>query len=167
MPPGRDVFATDFSMPMLSRARAKPEGGGIKFVISDIRNMPFPDEIFDVVTISFATRNINVNRDVFQHTLGEINRVIKSGGYFLNLETSQPKNGWIKKIFHTYVKSLVVPIGAGLSGSKPAYAYLANTIPRFYDADGLKAVLGEAGFKPVTVKKLLLGVAAIHLARKP
>ena len=165
--PGRDVFATDFSLPMLRMVRDKPEGIGIKLVISDIRHMPFPDRFFDVVTLSFATRNINVNRDMFLTALREIRRVLKRGGIFFNLETSQPDNGWIRKLFHAYVKFFVVPVGAGISGSKPAYAYLAGTIPRFYDPGALSAVMMEAGFDPVTYKKLLFGVAAMHRGHNP
>jgi demethylmenaquinone methyltransferase/2-methoxy-6-polyprenyl-1,4-benzoquinol methylase len=165
--PGRDVYATDFSLPMLRMVRRKPEGAGIKLVMSDIRHMPFPDRFFDVVTLSFATRNINVNRDLFLTALGEIRRVLKEGGVFINLETSQPQNGWIKKLFHAYVRFFVVPVGAGISGSKPAYAYLAGTIPRFYDPGSLSAVMTEAGFEPVTYKKMLFGIAAMHWARSP
>jgi demethylmenaquinone methyltransferase/2-methoxy-6-polyprenyl-1,4-benzoquinol methylase len=55
-----------------------------------------------------------------------------------------------------------MPIGSRISGSKSGYAYLANTIPRFYPAEELKNIMHQAGFKDIRVKKLMFGVAAIH-----
>jgi len=54
-----------------------------------------------------------------------------------------------------------------ISGSRAGYTYLASTIPRFYDARALAALLHEAGFEPVSFKRSLFGAAAIHLTVKP
>jgi len=156
------IFAVDFSLPMLKKAVAKPEGTDIKFVLADIYDLPFPDKTFDLVTISFATRNINLNRDKLIHSFKEFYRILKPGGRFLNLETSQPSLGVINKLFHLYVKLFVKQIGNFISGSKYSYAYLSRTIPRFYSAEDLKNIMIQAGFNQVDIQKLMLGVAAIH-----
>lgn len=163
---GNQVFATDFSFPMISLAKNKTEGKQIKFSISEIKNLPFSDNTFDLVTISFATRNIDINQQDFIKSFAEIRRVLKLNGRFINLETSQPSNKFIRLIFHWYIKIFVRPIGSGISGSKSAYAYLASTIPRFYDAEKLKQILIESGFKTVEYDKMLFGAAAIHSAIK-
>ena len=163
---GNQVFATDFSLPMISLAKNKPENKQIKFSISEIKNLPFSDNTFDLITISFATRNINTNRLDLIQGFCEIKRVLKSGGRFINLETSQPKNVLIRLLFHWYVKIFIRPIGTGISGSKSAYAYLASTIPKFYNAEELKQILTESGFQTIEYDNMLFGAAAIHSAIK-
>ena len=163
---GSQVFATDFSLPMITLAKNKPEGKQIKFSISEIKNLPIPDNSFDLITISFATRNIDINREVLIQSFSEIRRVLKSNGQFINLETSQPKNSLIRMFFHLYVKIFIRPIGTAISGSKAAYAYLASTIPKFYNAEELKNILLESGFQSVEYQQMLFGAAAIHSSIK-
>jgi len=160
------VYAVDFSLPMMQEAIKKPGASGIQFIASDIKTLPFPDETFDVMTISFATRNINLDRETLVNTFSEIHRVLKPGGSFINIETSQPPNAFIRKCFHLYIKLVVEFIGTRLSGSRTAYAYLARTIPRFHDAPALADILTEAGFSRVTFKQMLLGITALHQAVK-
>ena len=156
------IFATDFSLPMISKAFLKPEGKHIKFVLSDIKKLPFDDSIFDLITISFATRNINLNRDILIQSFSEFYRILKPGGYFINLETSQPSLWLIRKLFHFYVKLFVKPIGIFVSGSKASYTYLSRTIPKFYFAEELVDVMRIAGFNQIYFQKLFLGISAIH-----
>jgi len=163
---GTILYATDFSFPMVQQARRKPEGGKIHFSLSDIKYLPFPDRTFDLVTISFATRNINLNRKTLIRSFAEFNRVLKPGGRFVNLETSQPAGPAIRKIFHGYIRLAVKPIGRLISGSDKAYTYLSETIPRFYPPGEMAACLHEAGFDTVNYERLLFGAAAIHEARK-
>jgi demethylmenaquinone methyltransferase/2-methoxy-6-polyprenyl-1,4-benzoquinol methylase len=92
--------------------------------------------------------------------------VLKPGGLFVNLETSQPTSAFVRKCFHLYVGLLVKPVGSLISGSRVAYAYLSRTIPRFYCPEDLAEIMREAGFGDVRFRRLLLGAAAIHRARK-
>jgi len=156
------VFAADFSLPMLSKAVQKPEGEQIKFVLSDIKKLPFHDKIFDLVTISFATRNINLNRNILIQSFSEFHRILKIDGSFINLETSQPSSTLVRTFFHLFIKIFVKPIGSFVSGSKASYVYLSKTIPKFYFAEELKEIIKVAGFDEVSYKKLFLGIAAIH-----
>jgi len=160
------VYAVDFTMPMLREAAAKPEGANIEFALSDVKKLPYPEKTFDLMTISFATRNINLSRDVLIRTFSEFHRVLKPDGLFFNLETSQPRWPVIRKIFHLYIGLFVKSIGTTISGSKAAYTYLSKTIPRFYTEGELAEILHEAGFRTVDVKKMLFGIAAIHRAEK-
>lgn len=163
---GCNVFAADFSMPMLSEAISKPEAKRIKFILSDMQNLSFADNTFDVITISFATRNINVNREALLTCFREFYRVLKPGGSFINLETSQPTFSIIRKLFHLYLKMFVKPVGSIVSGYKPGYAMLSRTIRGFYNAEELQEILLTAGFDKVRYEKLLLGIAVIHTVRK-
>jgi demethylmenaquinone methyltransferase / 2-methoxy-6-polyprenyl-1,4-benzoquinol methylase len=163
---GTRVYAADFSLPMLQVARSKPQGSKIRFSISEIKALPFSEATFDLITISFATRNINTSRDDLLNSFKEFHRVLKPGGRFVNLETSQPNNAVIRKLYHSYIKLLVKPVGWRISGAKAPYAYLSHTIPRFYPAAELAEILKEAGFSKVDVTPLMFGVAAIHKAVK-
>jgi demethylmenaquinone methyltransferase/2-methoxy-6-polyprenyl-1,4-benzoquinol methylase len=165
-PKGTKIHAIDFSGPMMAEAAKKPEAEHINFVVSDIKALPFSDESFDLITMSFATRNINLSKDVLIQSFAEFYRVLKPGGRFVNLETSRPSFLPVRICFHLYVKLFVGPIGSRISGSRTGYAYLANTIPRFYDAEELADIMYQTGFQKVTFKKLLFGVAAIHQGMK-
>lgn len=161
-PPGTTVYAVDFSVPMLDVARKKPEAQNVAFVISNVEALEFPDDSLDLITITFATRNINSKRDALIQTFAEFYRVLKPGGHFINLETSQPSSRLIRCVFHAYVKLFVKPVGGLISGSYMGYAYLKHTIPRFYPPEELCDIVSQAGFTNVTYRKLLFGVAAIH-----
>ncbi len=165
-PEGTTVLSADFCFPMLQRATLKREAKGIFFALTDAAFLPFPDGTFDLITISFATRNLNVNRENLVRCFKEFCRVLKKGGRFVNLETSQPDSKFVRKLFHAYIGLLVRPIGELISGSKAGYTYLSQTIPRFYNAKELASIMIEAGFSRVLYEKMVFGAAAIHKAFK-
>jgi len=158
------VVAADFSLPMLNIARKKPAADKINFVLTDARSLPFADNSIDLITISFATRNLNSNRKILIDTFSEFRRVLKPSGRFINLETSQPPNRFFQKLMHLFVGLTVKRIGVALSGSKSGYTYLSHTIPRFYGANELSKILNEAGFSRISYKRLFFGFMAIHKA---
>jgi len=165
-PRGVRVIAADFTPAMVEASLERSRRAGVRFVLSEAGALPFADGTFDLVTISFAARNINTRRELLVRRFREFQRVLRPGGSFLNLETSQPRQGLIRAVFHAYIKTMVKPLGFILSGSKAGYAYLSSTIPRFHDAEQLAALILEAGFTSVSVERYLFGAAAVHLARK-
>lgn len=167
LPAGARVVALDFCAPMLGRAVARAaESGPFEFVLADVKALPFREGTFDAITMSFATRNINLSAAVLEGTFREFRRVLKPGGRFVNLETSQPPAGLVRFLFRLYVKAFVRPVGRRLSGSDPGYAYLSSTIPRFYGAEELSAILSRSGFSGVSFRRLFWGAAAVHVAVK-
>jgi demethylmenaquinone methyltransferase/2-methoxy-6-polyprenyl-1,4-benzoquinol methylase len=163
-PDGAFVVAADFSLPMLRRAAAKSGLQNTAFVLTDAGSLPFRDSTFDLITTSFATRNLNTSRDILVQRFAEFNRVLSPGGRYVGLETSQPPSKLIRSLFHLYVKLSVIPIGYAISGSRSAYSYLSNTMRSFYTAPELADILREAGFEDVRYERLMLGAAAIHTA---
>jgi len=160
------IVAVDFSPQMFARAGQKSQSRKMLLTQAEADKLPFLDETFDLVTISFATRNIHVSQEILIQTFKEFHRVLKLGSRFVNLETSQPRSKLIRKLFHSYVKLAVKPVGFLISGSKAGYTYLSQTIPRFYFPEALSRILVEAGFSQVGFKRLFFGVAAIHTAMK-
>jgi demethylmenaquinone methyltransferase/2-methoxy-6-polyprenyl-1,4-benzoquinol methylase len=162
----RNVAALDFCLPMLHSAADKHDAHGLSFNLADATSLPFQDESFDLVTISFATRNINLSRKAITATFSEFRRVLAPDGMFLNLETSQPDSELLRRCFHFYVDNVARRFGQLISGSRKGYAYLSSTVRRFYPAEELSQILKEAGFREVTFKHLMQGVVAIHKAIK-
>lgn len=158
------ITAVDFSLPMLKIAARKTSARPVSLVSAALPRLPFPDATFNLATMSFATRNINLDRAALRAAFAEIHRVLKPGGRFLNLETSQPPNRFLRALFHLYVRTAVKPLGRAISGSLSGYAYLSATIPRFYGAPLLTAVLADSGFGSVTHDSMFFGVAAVHAA---
>ena len=165
-PEGTEVYAVDFCEPMIEKARNKPEAERIHFVVADTGALPFDDETFDLITMSFATRSSHVSREILTRIFAEYHRVLKPGGRFVSLETSRPPCRPIRKCFDLHVKLFVEQIGGRISGSRRAYAFLARTIRGFYTAEELAEIMRRAGFDDVTFQRLFFGVAAIHQARK-
>jgi demethylmenaquinone methyltransferase/2-methoxy-6-polyprenyl-1,4-benzoquinol methylase len=164
-PPATRVVSLDFCPPMQARAAAKRSDRPIDFVLGDVKALPFAGASLDLITISFATRNINLSRDILVRTFAEFRRVLKPGGRFVNVETSQPRSKLVRAAFHGYIRFAVRRVGTFLSGSRAGYAYLGATIPRFYSPEDLAGLIKEAGFAEVRFERLLLGAAAIHIAR--
>ncbi|MBI2854165.1 MAG: ubiquinone/menaquinone biosynthesis methyltransferase [Chloroflexi bacterium] len=160
------VVALDFTPGMLRTAAAKKETGRISFVLGDARALPFADASLDLITIAFGTRNININRDTLLRCFRDFTRVLKPGGRFVNVETSQPQSRIVRWMFHSYIGLVVRRIGGLISGSSAGYSYLSHTIPRFYDAEDLADILLESGFSSVDIQRRFFGIAAIHVAYK-
>lgn len=160
------IFSIDFSYPMLSKAIERNNKPNVFFLEAEAMHLPFPDKIFDLVTISFATRNINSKQEYLLAHLREFHRILKPAGRFVNLETSQPRLNFLRKAFHLYIRLLIKPIGSFISGSKRGYSYLSFTIPRFYSSEEFSSLLYKAGFRHVRCQEQLFGISAIHVATK-
>jgi len=161
------IVVVDFNTAMLARVSAKRESNHFLLTMAEAGRLPFADGTFDLVTISFATRNINTSVEALLNHLREFRRVLHPGGCFINLETSQPRHPIIRALFYAYIKIAIRPVGTFLSGSRAGYSYLSSTIPRFYGAPEFACLLIEAGFVNVSWKSLLFGADAIHIAHTP
>jgi demethylmenaquinone methyltransferase/2-methoxy-6-polyprenyl-1,4-benzoquinol methylase len=169
-PVGTEVIGLDYSQPMIARAKEKSQHFSLKtnlnFVHGDVGDLPFPDGHFDIIGISFAFRNLTYKNPNTQHYLAEVVRVLKPGGRFVIVESSQPPNKVISKIAHLYLRLFVYRVGSWISKNRPAYKYLSESAQHFYTAEELSDLLVNAGFNKVTFKRLLFGATAIHIAVK-
>ena len=86
----------DLTEPMLvegrKRAEAEQLGASLDWVVGDAMSLPFPDNSFDVYTISFGIRNVTRPADA----LSEAFRVLKPGGRLMVLEFSKIPNDLIR-----------------------------------------------------------------------
>jgi demethylmenaquinone methyltransferase/2-methoxy-6-polyprenyl-1,4-benzoquinol methylase len=169
---GKDIEITglDFSLPMLERARYKALKAGVgwqtRFVHGAADRLPFPDSYFDCVGISFAFRNLTYKNPLGPPHLTEVKRVLKPGGRYVIVESSQPESRIIRMLFHLYLRAFVAPAGTLLSGNRGAYHYLAESAKRFYSPAEVEDMLLKAGFRNASYRPLLCGAAGIHIALK-
>jgi demethylmenaquinone methyltransferase/2-methoxy-6-polyprenyl-1,4-benzoquinol methylase len=165
-----EVLGLDFSRPMLEEARRKAATRGLlglaSFIQGDAADLPFRDNHFSVVGISFAFRNVTYRNPLTSRYLSEVHRVLEPGGRFVIVETSQPKNGLFRAIVHSYHRLFVSRIGGMISGHSGAYRYLAESARRFFSAAEVCQLLLNARFREAESRPLLGGVSALHVALK-
>jgi demethylmenaquinone methyltransferase/2-methoxy-6-polyprenyl-1,4-benzoquinol methylase len=168
--PISQVTGYDFSAPMLNVAQKKANKRALKnieFIEGDAAEMPFEDNRFDVIAISFAFRNITFKNPNTSLYLKEVLRTLKPGGKFIIVESSQPRNKLIRSGFHAYLQHIVSGIGGKLSKSKGAYHYLAYSAKNFYTRENLTKLLENQGFENTRHMPLLFGAAAVTTTSKP
>lgn len=163
-----EITGLDFSQPMLDIARQKAKNGGqnTTFISGDAGNLPFPDSHFDCVGISFAFRNLTYKHPQAAKHITEVLRVLKPGGRFVIVESSQPRYRLIRAIDHFYLRIFVYRIGWWLSGNRNAFNYLTISASHYYTAEELKTLLLSSGFSKVSFQRLFFGATAIHIAVK-
>ncbi len=164
------ITGLDYSATMLEIARRKASAlfgaGRITFQQAEAASLPFVDEYFDTVGISFAFRNLTYKNPVARFHIAEIFRVLTPGGRCVIVESSQPASKTMRWLFHVYLRWFVRPIGSWLSGNPGAYRYLSESAARYYTPDEVRDLLKAGGFREVTYRPLAFGVAGIHVATK-
>jgi demethylmenaquinone methyltransferase/2-methoxy-6-polyprenyl-1,4-benzoquinol methylase len=152
---GVRVVAADFSKGMLEVGKKKyPK---LEFVFADAMKLPFKDEEFDVVTMSFGLRNVE-NHKV---ALGEFLRVLKPGGRLVICEFSHVP-GPFGVLYRFYLKYFLPRISALFSKSPEAYDYLAESIQAWPKQKDLAQDIANVGFSQVGYKNLSFGIVALH-----
>ncbi len=165
LPAGSRVAGADFNAAMLSRARARLPG--LEFFEAPASALPFPDGEFDLVTISFATRNLASSPEGLAASLREFLRVLRPGGTFVQIESSVPASAFVRFFFRLYVRATISFAAALLPrDSRAAYRYLGSSVLTFMDADAMSRELLSAGFTRARYERLFPGAVAVHIATK-
>lgn len=158
------VTVLDINHAMLSvgQDRALDQGRleGLRWVNGDAMALPLDDKSVDAYTIAFGIRNVT---DI-PLALREARRVLKPGGRFMCLEFSTVSQPGLKEFYDFYSFNILPKIGGMVAGDKESYQYLVESIRKFPDAEGFKAMILEAGLGQVKYRKLSGGIAAIHSA---
>jgi demethylmenaquinone methyltransferase/2-methoxy-6-polyprenyl-1,4-benzoquinol methylase len=165
--PSLEVHAVDRSAAMqeVGRRNAEALGFHIRSTITDVHNLPYPDDHFDVVTLQFASRHLRVRR-----VFSEIQRVLKPGGRFFHCDMLRPGNPTVEQLYYAYLRFCLWFTGF-LFRSGPAALnckeYFINALQMFYSADELSHVLADLGYRDVTAKTAFSGMLGFHRAVKP
>ena len=129
----------------------------INWINSQAEKIPVKDNTFDYYSISYGIRNVtNINI-----TLKEALRVLKPGGRFMCLEFSKIDNELIDFLYKQYSKTIPLMGKLVVSSEKP-YAYLVDSIKKFYNQEQLAELMKKNGFYNIEFRNLSSGVSAIH-----
>jgi demethylmenaquinone methyltransferase/2-methoxy-6-polyprenyl-1,4-benzoquinol methylase len=156
-----EVIGTDFCEPMLVHAREKAKALSVPltFEQADALALPYPDNRFDLTSISFGIRNV----DDPVRCLRELSRVVRPGGKVVVLEFGQP-TGLFGALHRFYSRWFMPFIGGLLTGNKSAYQYLPRTAWQFPAGDKFLELMDQAGtFSARTAKPLTGGIAYIYV----
>lgn len=160
------VIGFDLSEGMLSYGRKKITKKGldsnIKMIQGDAENMPFEDNTFDVVTVSFGVRNF----ENLEKGLIDIYRVLKPNGKLVILEFSTPEKFPMKQLYAFHSKYILPTVGNFFSEDSTAYDYLPNSIKAFPYGEKMVAILENCGYKNTYCKKLTSGISSIYVGEK-
>lgn len=162
----QEIIGLDISTGMLDVAKEKATKldleANVEFMVGDAENLPFDDNSFDVVTVSYGIRNF----EDLEKGLKEIHRVLNADGIMVILETSTPESFPMKQGYMIYTKYILPLIGRLFSTDKKAYAYLSESAIAFPYGERLKAILEKVGFGQVEVLPQAQGISTIYKASK-
>jgi len=161
---GASVVAADFSPGMIEVGRRRQAHvNNLVFVEADATQLPFGDDEFDAVTISFGLRNVNEPK----LALAEFLRVTKPGGRLVVCEFSHPPAAFVRAGYDFYGRYVMPPLVKLSSSNDDAYDYLNESISAWPDQATLAKWIREAGYTDVAWRNLTMGVVALHRGRKP
>lgn len=156
---GAWCLAADFSVGMLQAGSARP----VPKVGADATRLPFADESFDAVTISFGLRNV-VDTSA---GLREMARVTRAGGRLVVCEFSTPTVPVFASVYKEYLMKALPRVARAVSSNPEAYVYLAESIRAWPDQPTLARRIEQAGWSGVRWRNLTGGIVALHSAVKP
>ncbi len=134
----------------------------IDLIIGDSEKLPFNDNSFDAISVSFGVRNF----ESLETGLSEILRVLKPQGKFVILETSVPTKFPFKQGYQFHSNILLPLIGKLFSRDKKAYGYLSESAANFPYGEQLNNILRKVGFIDVKDHPQTFGVATIYTSSK-
>lgn len=159
------VTGTDFCSEMLAPAplKAQQKNLEITFETADAMDLPYTDDQFDVVSISFGIRNVSNPVKALQ----EMARVTKPGGKVMILEFGQATLPVFAPVFNFYSTKVLPVIGGMITGQKDAYSYLQKSSAHFPCRENFVSLMREAGsFSTMKFYSLTGGVAYIYVGVK-
>jgi demethylmenaquinone methyltransferase/2-methoxy-6-polyprenyl-1,4-benzoquinol methylase len=160
--PGATATVLDMTESMLIEGERRSEAAQLAekldWVVGDAMALPFPDNSFDVYTISFGIRNVTRIADA----LSEAYRVLKPGGRLMVLEFSQLPNDGLQKLYDLYSFNVIPRMGQVIAGDRDSYQYLVESIRKFPDQEAFATMIRDAGFERVAYRNLSFGIAALH-----
>lgn len=161
-----DITGLDLSPLMLKEAKKRvashPKKESIELLQGDSENLPFEDQTFDVVTVSYGIRNY----ENLEKGLAESYRVLKRKGILVILETSVPHRFPFKQGYALFTKRVMPRVGGVISGDRAAYKYLSESAVNFPCGLRLASIIKGVGFSKVSVQPQSFGAASIYICEK-
>lgn len=158
---GVRVVPCDISTGML--AVGKQRRPDLPFTAGDATALPFADDSFDAVTISFGLRNVVDTVGALE----EMRRVVRPGGRLVVCEFSTPSWKPFRAVYDGYLTKALPAVARVVAKQSAAYSYLAESIQDWPDQVGLARLMKQAGWGSVAYRNLTGGIVALHRATNP
>ncbi len=155
---GVDVVPADFSLGMLAVGRSRRPD--LPFIGADATALPFADDAFDVVTISFGIRNVAD----YDMALREFLRVTKPGGKLVICEFSAPVVPVFSAAYRWYLGRGLPALARRISSDPESYVYLSESIRQWPVQPEFAEHVRAAGWSDVRWRNLTGGIVALHTA---
>ncbi len=164
---GVAIIAADFCRPMLKRAgkkcRRRKADDQITLIEADARQLPFPDDTFQIVSVAFGLRNVNNPNDGLQ----EMVRVCRPGGRVAVLEFSMPTEQPLRMFYGFYFRHILPRVGQLLARNRfKAYYYLPASVGRFSSNESMVQRMRQTGLHKVRFRPFTSGIAALYTGEK-
>ena len=161
------VVGADFCRPMLVRGgekcRRAGASQGLLLVEADAQQLPFPDDVFQIVCVAFGLRNLSDP----DRGLREMARVCRPGGRVAVLEFAMPQSRALGSMYRWYFRRVLPRIGQLLARNRQgAYNYLPTSVGEFSQGEALASRMRAAGMREVEYRDFTLGVAALYVGTK-
>lgn len=161
------VILSDINSSMINIGREKLTDLGyfdnIGYIQADAECLPFSDNVFDCIVISFGLRNMT-NK---MAALASVYRILKPGGRLVILEFSRPNfSNVLNKIYDEYSFKMLPFLGKMIAHDEASYRYLAESIRKHPDQEQLKLMMSDAGFDKIDYQNITFGIVAIHTGIK-
>jgi demethylmenaquinone methyltransferase/2-methoxy-6-polyprenyl-1,4-benzoquinol methylase len=164
--PNGKVAGLDITREMLvlaaDKVRKHPERE-VDLHEGDAMNLPYRDGVFQATTMAFGGRNVPDLTGAFR----EMCRVMSPGGRAVFLELNRPHVWGFRHLFDFYFHTFSPLVGGLISGDRSAYEYLPDSVDKFESVGDIAVLMREAGLVNVTVKRLMFGVANVHVGSAP
>lgn len=166
--PGVQVDALDASPRMIEQARRRLSGRDadvatfVTPMIGDMMTLPQADATVDVITASYAVRNVPDARGAVR----EMARVMRAGGVLVTLDFYKPGFAPWRAVFLGYLQVAGDLVGYAWHRDPVVYGYIARSIAHFMTEADFSALLHDEGFDVVSVQRHLFGGVARHVARR-
>lgn len=160
------IVGVDISEGMLSFGQEKIKKMGLEKTIQlqkgDSEKLPFSDNSFDAVIVSFGVRNF----ENLQKGLTDMFRVTKPGGYCLILEFSNPRKFPMKQLYTFYSKYCLPFLGKMISKDPSAYTYLPESVKAFPDGPQFIQIFKSVGYSETNWIPMTGGICSIYIGQK-
>ena len=160
-----DIWSTgiDFSPAMLAEAQRK--SSGMKHIVwkeANAMHLPFPDNTFASVCISFGLRNT----PDYQQVLSEMKRVAAAGGSIYCLDSFIPDTIYVRGFYTLYFKYIMPFVGGGKK-YRQEYRWLYTSTQEFLRKKELIALYERLGLTHITQTSRMFGACILVQGKKP
>ena len=156
------LWYSDINHNMLQQARTRMLNRGyhkhVAPLLANGEHLPLESDTLDTITLSFGLRNMT-NKAA---CLAECARVLKPGGALHVLEFSHPTLPGFKQLYDWYSFNVIPRVGEWVTGDRPAYQYLVESIRQHPKAEDLRLMFLNNGFDQCDITRYAGGIVALH-----